>query len=554
MPPRILPDSGMHRAMRHPSAAPGILSGPPARIALRHGIDLLADTVRSTLGPTPRTVAVQDVLSGRPIEVLDDAATILRRIIEIPDHYANMGAMMLRHATWKTFEAVGDGGATTAVLFQVIMRHIAPYVAAGGDPIALRRHLEQGLTTATAALRDQARPLDGPDDIARAAETLCHDPKLATMLGEIFDIIGTDGYLQVEDGYTAGLERKYVEGVHWGEGYVSPYFNTDELMQEARLDLPMVLISDLRLTQAEELVPLLDRLVEARCPGLLLIADEVSGAALQLLLTNHRQGVLRTMAVRAPSHEPHRARILEDLAILTGGRVVTKESGQRATHVALSDLGRVRQAWANDSNFGFYGGDADPAAVRRRIVGVKAELAAAATEEDQEQARRRLGKLIGGVAILYVGALTTGQQQARKDLTRRTVTALRLALRDGVAPGGGAAYLACQEAVRAQGSSLSAGERVVARALTTALQEPLAVIAANAGYDQQTVVARVKFSPPWCGFDALTGQFVDMWSAGIVDPVPVLQAALESAVSGAAMALTSDVLVHMQAPLTKAKP
>ncbi len=554
MPPRISSNPDMHMAMRRPSARPGILSGPPARAALRRGVDSLAETVRSTLGPTPRTVAVQDVLSGRPIEVLDDAATILRRIIEIPDHYANMGAMMLRHATWKTFEAVGDGGATTAVLFQAIMRHIAPYVAAGGDPVALRRHLERGLAVATAALRDQARPLDGPDEIARAAETLCHDPKLAVMLGEIFDIIGTDGYLQIEDGYAPCLERKYVEGVHWGEGYLSPYFNTNELTQEARLELPLVLISDLRLTQAEEILPLLDRLVEARCPGLLLIADEVSGGALQLLLTNHRQGVLRSVAVTAPSHEPHRARILEDLAILTGGRVVTKESGQRAAHVALSDLGRVRQAWANDSNFGFYGGDADPAVLRRRIAEVKAELAAATTEDDQEQARRRLGKLVGGVAILYVGALTTGQQQTRKDLARRTATALRLALRDGVAPGGGVAYLACQEALRAQGAPLSTDERVVARALSAALQEPLAVIAANAGYTHQTVVARVKASPPWWGFDALTGQLVDMWAAGIVDPVPVLRTALESAVSGAAMALSSDVLVHMQAPLTKAKP
>ncbi len=554
MPPRISSDPDMRMAMRRPSAGPGVLSGPPARAALRRGIDSLAEAVRSTLGPTARTVAVQDVLSGRPIEVLDDAATILRRIIEIPNHYTNMGAMMLRHATWKTFEAVGDGGATTAVLFQAIMRHTAPYVAAGGDPIALRHYLKQGLGVATAALQSQARPLDGLDEIARAAETLCHDPELAMMLGEVFDIIGTDGYLQIENGYAPHLERRYVEGVHWGEGYLSPYFTTDELAREARLELPLVLISDLHLTKAEQLVPLLDRLVEARCPGLLLIADEVSGEALQLLLTNHRQGVLRSIAVKAPSHEPYRARILADLAILTGGRVVTKESGQRAAQVALSDLGRVRQAWANDSNFGFYGGDAEPAASRQRIADVKAELAAATTEEDREQARQRLGKLVGGVAILYVGALTAGQQQTRKDLARRTATAMRLALRDGVVPGGGAAYLACQEALQARGESLSTDKRVVTRALSAALQEPLAAIAANAGYNQQTVVARVKDSPPWWGFDALTGQFTDMWSAGIMDSVTVLQTALESAVSGAAMALTSDVLVHMRAPLAKAKP
>lgn len=550
--PRIKSDPDLAMALRRPSAAPGILSGPMAREALRRGIDSLARTVRSTLGPTPRTVAVQDVRSGRPIEVLDDAATILRRIIEIPDHYVNMGAMMLRHAVWKTVEEAGDGGATTAALFQALTREIAPYVAAGGDPVALQRHLERSLAVVAAALRDQARPLDGPDDIARAAETLCHDAELAAMLGEIFDIIGTDGYLQIEDGYAPRLERQYVEGVHWDEGYVSPYFNDDELAQEARLDLPLVLISDLRLTRAEELLPLLNRLVEIECPGLVLIADEVSGSALHLLLTNHKQGVLRSVAVKAPSHEPYRSRILADLAILTGGRVVSRESGQRADHVDLSDLGRVRQAWANDSNFGLAGGDADPAALRRRIGEVKAELAAATSKEDREHARRRLGKLVGGVAILYVGGTTSGQQQTRKALAKRTATALRLALREGVVPGGGSAYLACRRALL--GLPASPDERAMARAVATALEEPLVAIAANAGYDPKPVVAQVASGEPWRGFDARTGQLVDMWSAGIIDPLPVVRTALEVAASGVAMALISEVLVHPRAPLARATP
>jgi chaperonin GroEL len=372
------------------------------------------------------------------------------------------------------------------------------------------------------------------------------------MLGEILDIIGPDGCLLVQDGYTPGLTRQYVEGVHWNEGYCSPYFITDEDKQEVRLDGPMLLISDLRLTEADDLLPLLDRLVAAHCPGLLVIADEVSGSALGLLLANHRQGTLRSVAVRAPSHAPFRGRILEDLAVLTGGRVVTTESGERAANLTLEDLGRASHVWANASNFGVYGGDADPVALRQRIAAVKAELAATPKPDEREQIRQRLGKLMGGVAILYVGANTEREQQARKALAQRTVTALRLALAAGVAPGGGAAYLGCQQALRARAASTE--EKVAFRALEAALQEPFAAIAANAGFEPNQIVAQVRSGGAWEGFDARTGQIVDLWRAGIVDPVPVLQKALEVAVSGAAMTLISDVLIHKREPFAVAKP
>jgi chaperonin GroEL len=512
----------------------------------------MAETVRPTLGPLSRTVALTNTHTTPPIEILDDAATILRRIIELPDPYVGMGAMMLRHSVWKTYEAVGDGGATTAVLLQALMRHLSPYVAAGGDPVALRRRLEHALTVATEALRKQSRPLNGPDEIAGTALTLCQDPELAKMLGEILDIIGSDGCLLVEDGYVPGLTRQYVEGVHWNEGYCSPYFITDEEKQEVRLDGPMLLISDLRLTQADDLLPLLDRLVTAHCPGLLVIAEEVSGSALGLLLANHRKGTLRSVAVRAPAHPPMRGRILEDLAVLTGGRVVSAESGQRAASLSLDDLGRASHVWANASNFGVYGGDADPVALRRRIAEVKAELAATHKPDEQEQVRQRLGKLMGGVAILYVGGNTEREQQARRALAQRTVTALRLALDAGVAPGGGVAYLGCQQALRV--SAPSTEEKVAFQAVAAALQEPLATIASNAGYEPNQVVAQVRSSNAWEGFDARIGQIVDLWRAGIVDPMPVLQKALEVAVSGAAMTLISDVLIHKREPFAVAKP
>ncbi|MDB5074761.1 MAG: 60 kDa chaperonin [Chloroflexi bacterium] len=531
---------------------PGILHGPAVRGALALGVETMVATVRPTLGPLPRTVAVLDVDSGRPVEVLDDAATILRRTIELPDPYVNMGAMMLRHAVWQTYEAVGDGGATTAVLLQAILRELSPYVAAGGDPVALRRHLECALATATDALTRQSRPLHGPDEIARAALTISHDPELAKMLGEILDIIGPDGCLLIENAYGSGLSRQYVEGVHWNEGYRSPYFVTDEDKQEVRLDNPAILISDLRLTDANELVPLLDSLVAAHCPGLLVIADEISGDALSLLLANHRQGTLRSVAVRAPSQTSTRARILEDLAVLTGGRVVTAEGGERAADLTLADLGHATHVWANSGNFGVYGGNSDPMLLRRRIAEVRAELAATDKPDEREQVRQRLGKLMGGVAVLYVGGDTEREQGARKALALRTVTALRLALDAGVAPGGGAAYLGCQEALRAPRTSVD--ESVAFQALAAALEEPLAVLAGNAGFEPSAIAAQVRAHAVWGGFDVLTGRVVNMWDAGIVDPVPVLRKALEVAVSGAIMTLISSVLVHKRTPLAVAKP
>jgi chaperonin GroEL len=256
--------------------------------------------------------------------------------------------------------------------------------------------------------------------------------------------------------------------------------------------------------------------------------------------------------VKAPSYPPHRARILEDLAVLTGGRVVAAESGQRAASVSLTDLGRARHAWANSVNFGLAGGDADPAALRRRIAEVRAELGATIAPDDQEVVRQRLGKLTGGVAVLHVGGVTESEQSARKNLAQRSVTALRSALSHGVAPGGGAAYVACQRAL--DELPASADERAALRALAAALEEPLAVIAANAGLEPKVAVAAVKASPPWWGCDARTGQIVDMWDAGIVDAVPVLQTALEVAVSGAVMTLGSEVLVHKREPLKIARP
>lgn len=526
--------------------APGLLFAPQARVALLHGVNCLADLVRPTLGPVSRYVAVANAFPNRAPELLDDGATILRRTIQLLDPYADMGAMLLRHTLWQMHRAVGDGTATTAVLMQSIVNQATRYLAAGGHVADLRRGLEQGLAVVLATLEQQARPLDSPTMIRRVAETLCHDPELAELLGEVFDIVGADGYVQVEKGHTRSLERYYVEGVHWNEGYVSPYFITDPPRQEARLQEPAILISDLRLTSADQLVPLLEQVAGTRRCSLLVIADEIAGSALGLLVANHQAGKLRLLAVRAPSHGTHRVGILEDLAVLTGGRVVTQAAGARAQNITPTDLGQARLAWASANAFGVVGGRGDPVKLRQRIATLRRELAATEERDDRDKLQERVSKLLGGAAILQVGAATQTELDTRKARAERAVKGLHLALAGGVLPGGGAALLACQPAVHALAASPV--EQVGLEVLTRALEEPLRVIAANAGYEPATTVTQVKTCPPGWGFDVLTGQVVNTWEAGILDPAPVLTKALETAVSGAIMVLTTDVLVHHREP------
>jgi chaperonin GroEL len=531
---------------------PGVLFAPQSHMALQRGIDRLADLVRPTLGPTPRCVAIANALPDHPPEILDDAATIVRRVIQIPNPYVDMGAMLLRHTLWKTHEAVGDGTATTAVLFQGLLRRLAPYIAAEGNPLALKRGLERGLAAVLDALTEQAKPLDGAAAISRAAAMLCHDAELAKLLGEIFDITGADGYVQLESGHTQGLERQYVEGAHWDTGYCSPYFVTNPHKQEARLEDPAILISDLRITAAEQLIPLLERLALAERRSLLIIAREVSGSALGLLVANHQAGTMRLLAVQAPGMGTQQISILEDLAIQAGGRVVTTAAGTRAETITLEDLGSSRVAWANATTFGLIGGQGDPIKLRQRIAQIKAALVAATEVEDRQNARERMGKLIGGVAIVRIGGATKTDLETRKEQAGRTITALRLAMDGGVAPGGGAAYMACQSALC--NLPVSSDEQIGIHALSAALEEPLQTIAYNAGYEPTTIVAQVKRSCAGYGLDARTGAIVDMAEAGIVDPVQVLQAALTAAVSGVIMALTTDVLVHGQRPIMMARP
>ncbi len=533
---------------------PGVIFAHQAHAELRRGINLLADLVRPTLGPVPRYVAVEKSNRMRSPDLLDEGGTIARRTIQLPDPYADMGCMLLRHMLWKVHRTVGDGTATAAVLMQSIVNQAAPCLAAGVQAMSLRRSLERGLSAALDSLGRQANPVESPARIAQVAEAICHDPELAAMLGEIFDIVGPDGYVQVRKGQTLGLDRQYVEGVHWSEGFFSAHFVTDPRKQEARLENPVILISDLRLSAAEQVTPLLEQVTQSHRKSLMIVAQELSGSALGLLVANHQAKKVHLLAVKAPSFGDHQAGILEDLALLTGGRVVTGAAGERLEDVSLADLGGARLAWANTSSFGVMGGQGDPVKLRRRIAQIRAEIATTEEPGKRTKLRERLGRLLGGIAILWVGAATKSELEARKTRAERAVMATRLALADGVAPGGGIAYLNCQSALEDLRARSDEGERTGIRILARALEEPLRVIAHNGGYDPSAVAARVKAQPAGWGFDARTGALVDMWAEGILDPIQVLRVALETAVSGAIMALTTDVLVHHRKPKKAFEP
>jgi len=503
-------------------------------------VDVLVNLLRPTLGPHPRVVALERVAQrDKAPEILDDGATILRRILQLPNRDMDMGAMLLRHALWQLHQEVGDGTATAAVLFQALLREGMRCVAAGNDPMRLRREIEQGLAAVCTSLRAMARPLEGESRIAQVAEALCQDRELALLLGEIFDIVGTEGYVRVEGGRHRGLEREYVEGVYWEGGWLSSSFVTDRVRQETVLNEPAILISDLHIMQADQLAPVMDRVVRAGIPSLLVIAGSVSDDALTILIANQKADKLGTLAVRAPSFGAQRTGILQDIAVLTGGAVFTSSTGAEIHSAQLEDLGRARRAWATRDYFGIVGGRGDARALRSRIQQVRGEIERSQDAHEQDNLRQRLGRLLGGVARLRIGAPTPAELEARKAVAERAVATLRRALQGGVVPGGGVALLACQPALQ---------ETVGSRILSRALEEPLRVIAGNAGYEPGTVVARVRASSPGWGFDARRGQIVDLWQEGILDPAVVLQAAVEVAVSGAVMALTTDVLVHRRRP------
>jgi chaperonin GroEL len=537
---------------------PRILNGAPARQALYRGVDQMARLIRPTLGPNARTVMIAHILQGKnPPEILDSGATIARRTIQIPDPFEDMGAMLLRHAVWQTFEAVGDGTATTAVIAHQLLREAERYLAAGASPVGLRRGLERGLEVALAELDRQARPIELPAEIAGVVAGIVRDPKVAEIVGEVIDSVGPDGAVLVED--SAGTETvyEYIDGIRWNEGYVSPFFVKDGTGGTVRLIEPRIFVTDHYLEKAEQLMPAVEACVQAGGRTIMVIAPEVRGEALSLLLVNLEKDVLDgALAVKAPGFGTQRTRVLEDIAVATGGRCILEDVGELPQNATADDLGSARQGWATNRVFGILGGRGSKEAIRRRVADARAELRTA-DQDDQHMLKRireRIGKLSGTAAVILAGAPTSPERDELKLRIEAAVATARAAVEDGVVAGGGAALLACAPAVERAAELLELDEASGARALARALAEPMRAIADNAGLEPSHVLHEARCRGPERTFDVLREEWVDAWEAGLLDPLGVTRHALETGVSAAATALTADVLIHRKKPPTATKP
>jgi chaperonin GroEL len=501
--------------------------------------------VRPTLGPLPRYTVIERATSGGP-EILDQAGTIARRVFALPQRDEDAGAMLARHLMWQMVERVGDGAATAAVLFLAIFDAGRTYLAAGGNAMALRHHLDAAARVARREIDNLVRPIEGRDALAQLARSVCFDASLANALGEIFDIIGEYGGLDIRTGQGRDLEREYVEGMFWDGGLLSRDLVTDPVRLRGELEDAAILVSNLEIADANDLAEFLARCAAAGVTTLFLVARDIAPAAMSVLLVNKNAGPLKLVAAKSPVAVATAHHDLEDIAILTGGRAFHQEAGDTIRAVAVEDLGRARRAWCDKDYVGVSGGGGDPRLVRSHMQHLRTLYARAERDsEGRQNLRRRIGKLLGGSATLWVGAATEAEMAPRKALADRTAEALRAALIDGVTPGGGAAYLACRSALRqCMRASQDPDEKAAYRILLHALEAPTRTIVTNAGADLPAIMSAIDSEPAGYGYDVESGAVVDMAAAGILDVAAVTRLALSSAVSAAALALTTDVLVH----------
>lgn len=521
---------------------PRLAFDPQAQQALCRGFNKLAAALTVTLGPRGRLVAVSRDNPRRAPELLNDGATIARRFLGLPDRFETMGAFLARHIAWQVEEAVGDGATTAVVIAQAVLNEAMRYVAAGYNPMLLRRSIDRALGAALAALAAQARPVAGTAQLRNLATAITGDGRLGELVEEVFDTVGATGAVQVRTNYGREHAVRYINGTFWNQGWVSSYFTTEG--GTAIVKEPYVLLTNRRLDRAEPLAPILEQ-VQPTGRGLVVIAPEITGDALNVLVANKMRGVLPTLGVKAPGLGPEKTEILYDLAAMTGGRVFLANHPDRLEDATLADLGEAREVQAIRSGFTLIGGKGRPAAIRQRSAELRARIPDAPYGRERDRLVERAGKLLGGVALLEVGGSTDAEREYLKDRAAEAVEVARLALQDGVVPGGGAAYLACIPALAGfGGGDDAAGAAILAQALAA----PMTALVENAGFEASPILARARACGHGCGLDVMRGDFVNLAEAGIVDPVRVLEVALRTGVSGALMALTTEVLVHKPRP------
>ncbi len=464
--------------------------------------------------------------------------------------------MLIRQALWRMQVEAGDGSTTMAVLYQTIFNEGLRYVTEiGSNSMLLRSGLKTGLDAVLAYLDRQAVPLAGKDQMAALARGICQeDTELANMIGEVIDIVGPDGLVTIESGNRGEIEREYVEGTLWHlSGWLSRWFVTEKGHNRATFEDTALIMSDLKIKDPRELVPALDQCVRAGVKKLVIVCREISDSAVGLLMTNKQANIIEVMAVRVPKAGVESVAAIEDMAVLTGGRAFYYDGKDSFENFRLEDLGYARRAWAMESMFGIFGGKGDPRRVRQHMASLRAMLRLAESKNDKKNLQQRLGRMAGATAILKVGGRTATEIEVRKIMAERAITALRNAVSDGVVPGGGSTLLGAQAALN--GLPVTHPEDKAAyQILARALEEPMRAIAQNAGSVPDVVIEKAKDAPQGYGFDARTRKITDMAAAGVVDSVRVLKKALETAVSGASMALTTDVIVHHKKPKESIEP
>jgi chaperonin GroEL len=510
-----------------------------ARRALERGVNILADAVKVTLGPKGRYV-VLDKKFGAPT-ITNDGVTIAREI-EVEDAFENQGAQLVREVATATNDVAGDGTTTATVLAQAIVREGLKNVAAGANPMGLKRGIEQGVDAVVEDLKKQSKEISGKEDIARVASISSREREIGDVIADAIEKVGKDGVVNVEEGQTFGLELEFTEGMQFDKGYLSPYMITDAERMEAVLDDPYILVANQKIGAVKDILPVLEQVIQAGRP-LLIVAEDVEGESLATIVVNKLRGTFTAVAVKAPGFGDRRKRMLEDIAILSGAEVITEEMGLKLENTKIAQLGKARKVVVDKDTTTIIDGAGESDGIKARIKQLKAEIENTDSDFDREKLQERLAKLAGGVAVVKVGAATETEMKEKKHRVEDALQATRAALEEGIVPGGGVALLNAADAVRTPLGKLEGDEKTGAAIILRALEEPVRQLAFNAGLEGSVVVQQVRSAAAGQGLNVDSGEVEDLVKSGIIDPTMVTRSALQNAASIAKNILTTEAIV-----------
>lgn len=516
-----------------------IIYGENARKALLEGVNKLADTVKVTLGPKGRNV-VLDKNYGAPL-ITNDGVTIAKEI-ELDDSFENMGARLVKEVSTKTNDVAGDGTTTATVLAQAMVKEGVKNVAAGGDPMAIKRGIDKAVEEAVKGIKEISSPVNGKEDIARVASISANNKEIGNLIADAMEKVSKDGVITIEESKTSDTYVDVVEGMQFDKGYISPYMVTDTDKMEAIIDNPYILLTDKKISNIQEILPLLESLMQ-QSGKLVIVCEDIEQEALSTIILNKLRGVLNVVAVKAPGYGDRRKEMLEDMAILTGGEVISSDLGMELKDVQIEQLGRAKQVKVQKENTIIVDGSGDKAKIEERVKQLKNLIEKTKSEFDKEKLQERLAKIAGGVAVIQVGAATEIEMKDKKLRIEDALSATKAAVEEGIVAGGGTAYVNVVPKVEKLASTLEEDEKLGAKIVLNALEEPIKQIARNAGLEPAVILEKVKNSEDGIGFDAATEKYVDMKKEGIVDPTKVTRSAIQNASSVASMILTTESLV-----------